>query len=133
MDAPPAAPRTTYSGSPQLNADGSVFNNDDYLNGVGSGRPPVGLYSPQKFARPQNTNWTPQPDRLDYKSPYNQGFFEGKVNPNDKLEDIQPLLRVGPLPTHEDPAWAKQKLKMRYYQDGQEHFGNDDPYGFFNQ
>ena len=93
----------------------------------------MGLYNPQAYGKQERTNWTPAPGDKDYQSPWNKGSFEGRINPTENFEELQKGLRIGPLPTHEDPAWAKEKLPMRHFQDGQEHFGNIDPYGFFDQ
>ena len=50
-----------------------------------------------------------------------------QVTPQDlsgiKVKGFQPA---------SSPEWVKDKRKIRHFQDDTEHFGNDDPYGFYN-
>jgi hypothetical protein len=67
-------------------------------------------------------------------SPYQDGFFAGLRR--EDLQDASPIdfSQEGPFNPSGNTEWAKQakqQIKMRYFQDGTEHFGNQDPGGFF--
>lgn len=104
------------------------WNSDDYLTGVGSRRVPVGQGGQYGQFNDPATTGIPLGN---YQSPYNTGYFVGKATPAD-AQRLEKWVRVGPGQAAEDPAWAKAKVPIRHFKDNQEHFGNDDPYGFFD-
>jgi hypothetical protein len=61
-----------------------------------------------------------------------QNYFGGLKPPTKPIEIDQSALDVnGP---EKGPAWAKDKIQnKRKFVEGQEHFGNEDPHGFFGE
>lgn len=106
------------------------FNTDDYLTGVGAGRQPVRQIAPGAATQDRSAAGD-QP--LDYRSPFNKGYFEGKVGPDTDVRKLVKGIQLGPFKTAQDPAWAHVLQKMHYFEDGQEHYGNGDGYGFFDK
>ncbi len=126
----PAQDGTAYGATRESSQRTPQFSNEDYLNGVGSGRGSLGEFTPQTTAPPQ-----PVAGQLNYNSPFSKGFFDGKVNPNDKMEDLQKFIRIGPLKPPGTPEWWGKDAKpqpVHSYADDQEHYGNEDPYGFLS-
>jgi hypothetical protein len=68
-----------------------------------------------------------KPQALPLTGPYDPGYFGG-------LTTAAPST-IGALHEKLDitrsPEWAQDRIKMRYFQDNKEHFGNTDPAGFF--
>ena len=64
---------------------------------------------------------------LPLTGPYETSFFGG-LTPADP-DSIGPLHQK--LDLTKSPEWANDKIKMRYFQDNKEHFGDSDPGGFF--
>jgi hypothetical protein len=105
---------TTF-GAPLQNATTPGFLKPQSFASMPTSADPAAVIAPEK------------PQALPLTGPYDPGYFGG-LTPADPST-------VGALEEKLDrtksPEWAKDRLKMRYFQDNKEHFGTTDPAGFF--
>jgi hypothetical protein len=111
------------------------FNTSDYLSGSSSAAHGMNSHPHFSSGAPKETDLSINgaAEKLDYKAPYTTNSFASSINPADKMNDLKPFVQMK-KPRNASPAWAREKSQTTHtFQENQEHFGSEDPYGFSSQ